>query len=114
MTSTLRTALLVPPPCGGDGPDGLPSIKEWSRFRVLTELRRSARPTELAARSIWRPLWAIVFDWMCIATAIRAIAAAPWWLHPALLLIIAARQHALLILMHDASHFSFSSKRWLN
>lgn len=35
-------------------------------------------------------------------------------LYPLVLLLIATRQHALLVLMHDAAHFRATRSRWLN
>lgn len=62
----------------------------------------------------WRGMLAIGLDWCVIAAAIAAAIVTE---HPAVWIIagivIAARQHALLIIMHDASHFRLlSSRSW--
>jgi fatty acid desaturase len=55
----------------------------------------------------------MIADWSVIVGAAWAICIVPLWLHPLLLAAIAARQHALLALMHDGSHYMFhSDKRW--
>ncbi|HEX4231359.1 MAG TPA: fatty acid desaturase family protein [Bryobacteraceae bacterium] len=77
-------------------------------------LRVTARPIDLAARPPWPALTAIVFDWAIIVLAIATMRVAPWWTHPVLLLVVAARQHALLVLMHDASHFLLCKSKPLN
>lgn len=81
--------------------------------QLLTRLRQAARPIELAERNILPSLRAIGFDWLVISAAVYLLLQSPWWVHPLLLLVIAGRQHALLILMHDGSHFLLSrDKRW--
>ncbi|MBV8551909.1 MAG: fatty acid desaturase family protein [Acidobacteriaceae bacterium] len=80
---------------------------------LLNQLRVAANPTELSGRASWPTLAAIAFDWSVIALAIAAMYLFRWWLHPFLLLLIASRQHALVVLMHDASHFLFCrNKAW--
>ena len=80
---------------------------------IISELRHLARPTELAQRSVWPGLGAIGFNWLVIGAALAVMAVAPWPAHPFLVLIIAARQHALLVIMHDGSHFLLcTNKRW--
>jgi fatty acid desaturase len=59
-------------------------------------------------------LAAIAFDWAIIALAIAAMRIAPWWTHAIFLLVVASRQHALLILMHDASHFLLCKNKIVN
>jgi fatty acid desaturase len=72
---------------------------------LLRQLQASAKPTQLAQRTAWPTLRAIAENWIVIACCIAALAFSPWYFQPLLLLLIAARQHALLVLMHDASHF---------
>ena len=63
----------------------------------------------------FRALRAIAMEWLLIAAA---IAAAEWVGHPAsypvVIVFIAARQHALMVLGHDASHYTLLQPRWLN
>ena len=63
----------------------------------------------------YRVVGAIAGEWLLIATAI--VLSEAFW-HPLLylaaLVFIGARQHALLVLGHDASHYSLLGRRWLN
>ena len=81
---------------------------------ALVALRRAVNPTDLASRSLWRNIQAIITDWAVIAIAITCLFRAPLWVHPVLLLIIASRQHALLVLMHDASHYMLCKDKGRN
>ncbi|HEX4810677.1 MAG TPA: fatty acid desaturase family protein [Bryobacteraceae bacterium] len=81
---------------------------------LLNALRTNAHPIELSGRPLWPALAAIAFDWAIIALAIAAMRMVPWWAHSVFLLIVASRQHALLVLMHDASHFLLCKNKRLN
>ena len=63
----------------------------------------------------WRSTWAIVWEWGAI---FGAIALCPFIQHPVLygiaIMWIGARQHALGVLMHEASHRRLYRTRWLN
>lgn len=61
-----------------------------------------------------RTLLAILGDWAIVAgVAWTAWSWAPVWLWPLAWLLIATRQHALLILLHDAAHGSLvRQRRW--
>jgi fatty acid desaturase len=87
------------------------SIDEGS---LLRELQASAKPSELAQRIVWPTLGAIAANWIIIVCCIVALAFTPWYLHLFLLLVIAARQHALLILMHEGSHFLICRSKAVN
>jgi fatty acid desaturase len=60
-----------------------------------------------------RTILGIALDYAVIAAAIAA-GSYSWWLYPLALIVIASRQHALLIVMHEASHRSLSRRLWLN
>ena len=68
----------------------------------------------------WRFTLALLGDYAIIAAALYAgawtLTASPWfWISwPILWIIIATRQHALLVLMHDATHSLAYRQRWLN
>jgi fatty acid desaturase len=81
------------------------SRKSTDKADLLRQLQASARPTQLAQRTVWPNLAAIAGNWIAIVSCIVALAFSPWYLHPIWLLLIAARQHALLILLHDGCHF---------
>lgn len=61
-----------------------------------------------------RTLGAIALDWaVLIGVAMLALHAMPSWLWPIAWLVIATRQHALLVLMHDAAHGAIvRNRRW--
>lgn len=81
---------------------------------LINKLRLTARPVDLAARPPAPAMATIACDWAIIALAIAAMRICPWWTHPVFLLVVAARQHALLVLMHDASHFLLCKRKSLN
>ena len=58
---------------------------------------------------------ALVIEWLIICTIISAaIWAANGWAYTLAFCVIATRQHALLILYHDAVHGHFARRQWLN
>jgi fatty acid desaturase len=83
--------------------------------RTIPERLPPAKLKELSALQPSRALIATAAEWTGIAAAI-AICSYYW--HPVLYLIavmfIGARQHALLILGHDASHYRYLRTRWQN
>ncbi len=95
----------------GIDPHGPESLDE---ARLLRQLHASAKPTQLAQRIVWPTLRAIAGSWIVIVCCIAALAFTPWYLQPVLLVLIAARQHALLVIMHDASHFLICRSKALN
>lgn len=83
--------------------------------RTIPERLPSATIKKLSKLDPARALVATGAEWLGIA---GAIALCTWFWHPALYLIvvmfIGARQHALLILGHDASHYRILKGRWQN
>jgi fatty acid desaturase len=75
----------------------------------------AAKVKELSRLEPGKALAATAQEWLSIAAAI--VLCSYFW-HPVLYLIavmfIGARQHALLILGHDASHFRYLATRWQN
>lgn len=62
-----------------------------------------------------RTLGAILLEWLCIIVTLRiAIYVADWRVYGLAFVIIAARQHALFILYHDATHYHLTRHRRLN
>lgn len=62
-----------------------------------------------------RAAWAIAQEWLTIGTAIAfAMYFNAWWSYLPAIVIIGARQHALGILMHDATHFRLFTSRAAN
>ncbi|MEW4527112.1 fatty acid desaturase family protein [Maioricimonas sp. JC845] len=69
---------------------------------------------ELSRLSVWRGLFDVAVDW-AVVVACFAICLQVW--HPVVwvvaAVVVATRQHALLIVMHDASHYRLlPNKRW--
>jgi fatty acid desaturase len=83
--------------------------------RTIPERLPPAKLKELSALQPAKALIATAEEWAAIAAA---IALCSYYRHPALYLIavmfIGARQHALLILGHDASHYRYLRTRWQN
>src|ERR1041384_273207 len=53
----------------------------------------------------WRGAWAVLFDVGVIAATIALTEAFfHWWLYPLAVIVIGSRQHAMVVLMHEASH----------
>ncbi|QDU36064.1 Fatty acid desaturase [Maioricimonas rarisocia] len=88
--------------------EGGPSAADAADRQFFVELRRLSR------LNVWRCLSEIALDW-CVIAACFAVCVQVW--HPAVwavaAVIIATRQHALLIVMHDASHYRLlPNKHW--
>jgi fatty acid desaturase len=83
--------------------------------RTIPERLPPAKLKELSVLQPAKALIATAEEWGTIAAA---IALCSYYWHPALyvvaVLLIGARQHALLILGHDASHYRYLRKRWQN
>ena len=83
--------------------------------RTVPERLPAAKIKELSALEPARALQATAGEWVSIA-AVIALCSAFW--HPALyviaVMLIGARQHALIILGHDASHYRYLPTRWQN
>ncbi|MDC3735914.1 fatty acid desaturase [Pseudomonas syringae pv. syringae] len=62
-----------------------------------------------------RTLSALLLEWLCILVTIRvAIYLADWRFYLLAVLIVAARQHALFVLYHDATHYHLTRQRSTN
>jgi fatty acid desaturase len=83
--------------------------------RNIPERLPPAKIKELSVLEPGRALAATAQEWAVIATAI-AVCTLFW--HPVLyaiaVIVIGARQHAMLIMGHDASHYRYLPKRWQN
>ncbi|MFQ3583117.1 fatty acid desaturase family protein [Chloracidobacterium validum] len=86
-------------------------------FRQTTKrpLLAPAVVKQLSALSPWRATASLVFDWGMIG---GLVAATIWLDHPVLWCLaplgIAAAQHGLAILAHQAAHYRMYETRWLN
>ncbi len=83
--------------------------------RTIPERLPAAEVKKLSQLEPARALAATAEEWLSIAVA---IALCSYFWHPALYLItlmfIGSRQHALMILGHDASHYRYLPTRWQN
>ncbi len=83
--------------------------------RTIPERLPPAKLKELSVLQPAKALIATAEEWASIAAA---IALCSYYWHPVLYLVavvfIGARQHALLILGHDASHYRYLRTRWQN
>lgn len=62
-----------------------------------------------------RSMAAILLEWLCIIVTLRiALYVGDWRLYGVAFVVIAARQHALFILYHDATHYHLTRHRTLN
>jgi fatty acid desaturase len=81
-----------------------------SKFKINSQV-----VLELSEQNISKSLFHILFDWVAIALIIYFT---QLYLNPVTyilaVMLIGNRQHGLLILMHDSSHFRFSSNRKVN
>lgn len=74
-----------------------------------------ARLRQLSSLDTGEAVGAIVTEWATIAGAIAVASLAQWWpLTLVCIVLIGARQHALLVLAHDASHFRLLANRKAN
>jgi fatty acid desaturase len=83
--------------------------------RAIPERLPAVKIKELSVLEPARALAATAEEWLSIAAA---MALCSYFWHPALYLIavmfIGSRQHALIILGHDASHYRYLPTRWQN
>ena len=85
------------------------SYKRQLQHAIAADLK------DLSKVSSAKGLSAVAFDWAVIATSIIVSAwAAHLLIYPLAIIMIAARQHALLIIMHDASHFRLVKNKYVN
>ena len=83
--------------------------------KLVPERLPAAKIKELSQLEPARALTATAEEWLAIAAA---IALSSYFWHPALYVIavvfIGARQHALIIMGHDASDYRYLPRRWQN
>ena len=86
--------------------------REDIEARPVSEVKVSA---ELATLNPIRWLAACAADWTMIVIAmVVAHQIGRAWAYLLAIAVIGARQHALLLLAHDATHYLVSRKKWLN
>jgi fatty acid desaturase len=95
------------------------SVIDPDSLRTAPHILKQVRA--LSTVSEWRGLWSVAVQWLVIGLSITAWYALPeslgsvrWLLYGLLVIVIGSRQHALLILMHDAAHGRISKNRGWN
>lgn len=84
-------------------------VNDWDFSKYKTEISR------LSNVSTARALTPLFFDWLIIvATITVAVNVSHWFFDVLAFIVIAGRQHALLVLVHEATHFRLSKNRGLN
>jgi fatty acid desaturase len=74
-----------------------------------------AQVRELSRRDPWRAALAIARQWAVIGAAgAAAVYWGRWYLYPVAIVVIATRQHALAVLMHDGAHRLLFADRRVN
>lgn len=84
-----------------------------SRFKNDPALRRKV--IEYSKINTRKQLLALLFDWAVIAGAIgSALITRNPWIYLASLVVIASKQHALLVMMHEGAHFRITKNAAIN
>jgi fatty acid desaturase len=101
------------PPTDADNLADLPefsvSLERYPRKHVAAEIR------ELSQVNGWRTTGLIVFHWSIILLAgWGAIASGHWAAYLAAIVVIATRQQALGVMLHDAAHYLLYKNRTVN
>ncbi len=93
-----------------------------STHNRVTELFSREEIQQLTEHSDLHGAWAVISTWTIIGGTFAGVALSwqylPWWgkllICAAALVVLAGRQLALAILMHDAAHSSLFKTKWLN
>ena len=63
----------------------------------------------------WKSLYVLVQQWLTIVVVIAvAVANDLWWLYLVAIVVVAAKQHALAVIVHDATHYRVFTSRVAN
>src|SRR5258708_3983860 len=77
-----------------------------ARFEAFRRLNRISNT---------RAAWSIVRQWLGLAASIAmAIRVGHAWSYAIAILVISTRQHALGVIMHEATHYRLFTSRWAN
>jgi fatty acid desaturase len=91
------------------GDAGADTVPEFSPRMLAAEVRQLSRV------NYWRAAWAVSLQWLVIAGAVAlALRFHHWAVWLVTGMVIATRQTALGVLMHEAAHYHLSSRKWLN
>jgi fatty acid desaturase len=91
------------------------SAERSSPLSKQTKSQILARMPEFTELKPWRGVLAICTDWLIIFAAIFVSTTWPSLpVYLAAIVVVACRQHALLVIMHEATHLRLSPNRWWN
>ena len=83
--------------------------------RMIPERLPPQTVKQLSVLEPWRAVRATAEEWAAIAAAIAvSVYFSNWVVYLLAVIVIGSRQHALLIMGHDASHYRYLPKRWQN
>lgn len=86
-----------------------------SKVAPLANQNINSDVLELSKIHFWRGLSYLAFDWVVILTSIySALVWQAWWTYALAIILIASRQHALLVLVHEGAHFRLANNHKLN
>jgi fatty acid desaturase len=92
------------------------TIKEGEEFRE--KAARGLPPEqvrELSQLDPWRATLSLVKNWAMLAAAIGVAVRWPrWWVVAMAMLVVAAGQHGLAVLVHESAHHRMYKTRWWN
>lgn len=89
-------------------PSWLDTFSKNERDEVIRLVRRLSVPSTASS------MGALLLDYVTIGAAIALFQmVGSWLIYPVVVVVIGARQHGLLVLMHEASHFRLlKNRRW--
>jgi len=84
-------------------------------FAVLKDRALIEDIRKLSRVDNWKSVCVLAQQWLVIAATIAvAVFIDRWWLYLAAIIVIAAKQHALAVIVHDATHYSVFESRFVN
>lgn len=97
-------------------PDGAPeSAEDQTSTRLLDRTRIADEVRALSVVRGERALFSIAYEWILIAGVVWiVILTGHWWAYLLAIVIIATRQHAIGVLLHDAVHYRLFRNRSTN
>jgi fatty acid desaturase len=67
---------------------------------------------QLSRVNNWKSTYVLLQQWLVIVLAIAlAVITDRWWLYIAAIVVVAAKQHALAVIVHDATHYPLCQER---
>ncbi|WP_316189497.1 fatty acid desaturase family protein [Bradyrhizobium sp. SZCCHNS1054] len=94
------------------GVTNLANIAEmWQHMRAI---RLDGQLKALHRKSVTTAAAAVLLDWSIILLAFESVWTFGWWAVPVALVAIGNRQRALVVLIHDASHYLLHPSRRIN